>query len=167
MVKNTKHGIPLALLTLALAILASNMATRPISSSQPTLEGIQIPGGDLIESNFPEVTLGGGTGYIFSSQQITSDDRDGWWNGVELVPDTDDRIVSLGLIGSLANVNILNFAGSTNSALEAVVGEGYGMEINRAGEIKYAIIKVVNIDGNNKITFELVYPFSGTVSLNP
>jgi hypothetical protein len=155
----TKRLIPLALMSLALTILACRTTSEPASSIEPTLE--------VIQTNFPTVTLDEGSGVIFSSLQITSDDRDVWWNGSEFVPAYGYRIVSLGLIDSLADVDGLNISGGSDGALEASIGEGYGIEITRGGETKYAIIKVVNIDSNNAITFELVYPFSGTVVLNP
>jgi hypothetical protein len=72
-------------------------------------------------------------------------------------------MVSLGLIGSLADIDEINFSGGTDGAFQPLVTEGFGIKISRCGEVKYAAIRVLNIDSARKITFELVYPFAEVV----
>ena len=119
-----------------------------------------------IVTNLPVVVMEGGNGYIFSTQQITNDDRDIWWNGIEFVPAGGYRMVSLGNINPL-DVNALTFAGVTPLTFEPVLGDAYGIEITRDNRKTYAIIRVVKVDAKRRVTFDWVYPFAGAVTSNP
>jgi len=133
---------------------------------QPAAEIIQATQ-TVIQTNLPTMTLEGGTGYIFSTGQTSKDDRDIWWNAVQFVPNTGYRWTSLGIISSPSDVIGLTFTGQSPSVFEPVIGEGYGMEIIRNNETKYAVIRVINIDSDRKVTFDWVYPFAGPVTINP
>ncbi len=121
----------------------------------------------IIQSNLPTVTMDGGTGYVFSSQAMTKDERDIWWNAAQFVPERTVRMVSLGIINSPADINSLTFAGASPGIFEPVIGEGYGIEISSNGEKKYAVIRVMKIESDGKITFDWVYPYNGPVTINP
>ncbi|MBK7453022.1 MAG: hypothetical protein IPJ46_04665 [Anaerolineales bacterium] len=124
---------------------------------QPTVAAAP-PAEAVIQSSLPTVTMDGGTGYVFSSQALTKDERDIWWNAAQFVPERKVRMVSLGIINSPADVNSLTFAGASPAVFEPVIGEGYGIEISSNNEKKYAIIRVMKIESDGKITFDWVYP---------
>ena len=133
---------------------------------QPTVAAAPPPEA-VIQSNLPTVTMDGGTGYVFSSQALTKDERDIWWNAAQFVPERKVRMVSLGIINSPADVNSLTFAGAWQAIFEPVIGEGYGVEISSNDEKKYAVIRVMKIESDGKITFDWVYPYNGPVTSNP
>ena len=134
--------------------------------NQPTVAAVP-PTEAVIQSNLPTVTMDGGTGYVFSSQALTKDERDIWWNAAQFVPERTVRMVSLGIINSPADVNSLTFVGAPQAVFEPVIGEGYGVEISSNNEKKYAVIRVMKIESDGKITFDWVYPYHGPVTSNP
>lgn len=134
---------------------------------QPTIAAAVPPTEGIIQSNLPTVTMDGGTGYVFSSGAMTKDERDIWWNAAQFVPDRTVRMVSLGIINSPADINSLTFAGTPQAVFEPVIGEGYGIEISNNNEKKYAVIRVMKIENDGKITFDWVYPYNGSVTINP
>lgn len=134
------------------------------SSLPPTT--VPAPTEGVIQSDLPKVTLPGGNGYIFSSQLTSKDDRDIWWNGVQFVPDRTVRMVSLGMIDNPVSVAALSFSGQSPNVLTPVIGEGFGLEIDRDGQMQYAVIRVMQIDAQAAVTFDWVYPFNGSVSSN-
>ncbi len=133
---------------------------------QPTVAAAP-PAEAVIQSSLPTVTMDGGTGYVFSSQAMTKDERDIWWNAAQFVPERTVRMVSLGIINSPADVNSLTFAGASPAVFEPVIGEGYGIEISSNNEKKYGVIRVMKIESDGKITFDWVYPYNGSVTSNP
>ncbi|MBK8420017.1 hypothetical protein [Candidatus Villigracilis saccharophilus] len=133
---------------------------------QPTVAAAPPPEA-VIQSNLPTVTMDGGTGYVFSSQAMTKDERDIWWNAAQFVPERTVRMVSLGIINSPSDINSLTFAGAWQAIFEPVIGEGYGVEISSNDEKKYAVIRVMKIESDGKITFDWVYPYNGPVTSNP
>jgi hypothetical protein len=120
-----------------------------------------------IITTLPIIELEGGNGYIFFNKTITHDDRDIWWNAVQFVPVSSNRMVSLGIIENPSEVKNSVFNSAKGGSYEAKVGEGFGVEISRNNEIKYAIIRVIKIDDKRKITFDWIYPFEGSVKINP
>ncbi len=76
-------------------------------------------------------------------------------------------MASLGMITSPADVEEITFAGQSPPVFVPVVGEGFAMEIARGNETNYAVIRVVAIDGDRKITFDWVYPYGGRVTHGP
>lgn len=120
-----------------------------------------------IQTNLPVVVLEGGSGYIFSASQISKDDRDVWWNAVQFVPATGCRMVSLGKIGSPAEIQEITFQGEPAPVLVPAIGEGFGLEISRDDQITYAVIRVVKIDADRSIAFDWVYPYLGKVTIIP
>lgn len=128
-----------------------------------------------IEDN--RITMEPGTGFIFSSLEVTSgvgSDRDIWWNGIELVPGR--RMCSIGHITSVSDVQwlstqcVLKFAGFV-----PLDNEGFLLEIIRGGQKLYAVIRVLSvgnkiisptrrragtIDSSRSVTFEWLYPYS-------
>ncbi len=138
--------------------------TEPVI--QPTVAA--VPSAEaVIQSNLPTVTMDGGTGYVFSSGAMTKDERDIWWNAAQFVPERTVRMVSLGIINSPADINSLTFAGASPAVFEPVIGEGYGIEISSNNKKKYAVIRVMKIESDGKITFDWVYPYNGPVTINP
>ncbi len=111
----------------------------------------------------PTVVMLAGSGYIFSAQQISKEDRDIWWNAVQFVPSRDCSMVSLGKVNSLENIKTISFTGEKALVVVPTIGEGFGIEISRNNEIKYAIIRVIEIDTEFTITFEYIYPYLGKV----
>jgi hypothetical protein len=146
---------------------ANSLNPTDAISPIPTDANPPIPTEQAIESDLPFVTLEGGSGYIFSSQLVSTDDRDIWWNAVQLVPGSVDRMVSLGIISTPAEVQEITFPGQTETTLVPAVGEGFGIEISRGNELTYAVIRVLQIDGERAITFDWVYPFGGIVTAGP
>jgi hypothetical protein len=116
-----------------------------------------------IQPTHPIVVMLAGSGYIFSTQQISKEDRDIWWNAVQFVPSRDSSMVSLGKVNSLENINTISFTGEKALVLVPTIGEGFGVEISRNNELNYAIIRVIEIDSEFTITFEYIYPFLGKV----
>lgn len=133
--------------------------TQPPATLQPPKLTLQI---QPVKTESALVTLQGGSGYIFSTRVITKDDRDIWWNADELVPDNGYRMISLGKISSLAQVKELVFPAKTPPVLVPSVGEGFGIEIKRSPKTTYALMRIVKLE-NQVITFEWLYPFTGTV----
>lgn len=119
-----------------------------------------------IVTNLPIVVMEGGTGYIFSSGQVTKDDRDIWWNAAQFVPARECRMISLGVVDP-TGVNSLTFSGVTPTTFEPALGETYGIEITRNNGKTYAIIRVVKIDAERRVTFDWIYPFAGAATSNP
>lgn len=119
-----------------------------------------------IVTNLPIVVMEGGSGYIFSTKEITKDDRDIWWNAVQFVPAGGYRMISLGVVDP-SGVNSLTFSGVTPTTFEPVLGEAYGMEITRDNGKTYAIIRVIKLDSERRVTFDWIYPFAGAVTSNP
>lgn len=142
-------------------------STQPVAASPEALVTTPAPAEAVIQTNLPTITLDGGTGYIFSTQQTTKDDRDIWWNAVQIVPNTGYRIVSLGVINSPLDVGALTFPNQSPAFLEPVIGEAFGLEINRDNAKTYAIIRVIKMDSERRVTFDWVYPFNGAVTINP
>lgn len=129
----------------------------PPPTSEPT----------FIQTDLPTVILNGGTGYIFSSQQILTDDRDIWWNSSEIIPVGQGatpfaRMVSLGQIGSPAELFQISTDGMGGGAFKPILGEGFAIEIDRDGVIQYAIFRVVSLEGRI-LTFDWVFPYLGDV----
>lgn len=144
-----------------------------VSEAPPITESSIPPAPTLgeqtyIDTDLPTVSMLGGTGYIFSTQQnIAEGDRDIWWNSYGIIPGRQGdnmyaRMISLGQIGVPTNVDQISIAGMTDAELEPVPGEGIAIEIDRDGVIKYAIIRVVSIN-DRVLTFDWVYPFAGEV----
>jgi len=146
---------------------ATPAAEPPGPTAMPTDANSLDPTGQAIESDLPVVTLEGGSGYIFSTQLVSTEDRDIWWNAVQLVPATGVRMASLGIINSPAEVQTITFPGQTEMTLVPAVGEGFGIEIGRGNELTYAVIRVVQIDSERAISFDWVYPFEGNVTAGP
>ena len=143
---------------------------EPTPTSNPTAavqENFPTQTPEQLKTDLPTVTMPGGTGYIFSTQAITSGpevDRDVWWNAAEFVP--DKRMVSLGLISSPADVNEISTAEMAFGGFEPQIGEGFAIEIQRDDQTSYAIIRVLSIvesADNVTITFDWVYPFRSNV----
>jgi len=133
----------------------------------PALTG-EAPTEDAIPlSGLPVAVLEGGSGYIFSTGQVSKDDRDVWWNAAQLVPDTTCRMISLGPIGNPADILEIAFPAETPGTVEPRVGEGYALEVSCRSAVEYAVIKAVKIDADLRITFEWVYPFGGKVTAAP
>jgi hypothetical protein len=159
--------------TMMLAFACNLPAAAPPSTEPPTLAAVPTEAssseatGQAIETGLPVVTLEGGSGYIFSSQLVSTDDRDIWWNAVQWVPATGDRMVSLGIISSPADVQEITFPGQTEMTLVPALGEGFGIEMSRGGQMTYAVIRVVQIDSDLAIAFDWVYPFEGNVTSGP
>jgi len=171
---------------LAIAILACNLPASPVSV-QPTQEVISQPQAVPVDTpqtviatpevilptavpeiatNLPIVVMEGGSGYIFSTKEITKDDRDIWWNAVQFVPAGGYRMVSLGFVDP-TSVNSLTLSGATPTTFEPARGEAFGIEIARDNGKTYAIIRVVKIDSERRVTFDWIYPFAGAVPSNP
>jgi len=115
------------------------------------------------QSHLPTVTMKGGSGYIFSTGQATVDDRDIWWNALQFVPASGNRMVLLGQIGSPDNIQSVAFPKETPITLTISQGEGYAVELKRDGRVEYAILRVLAIDSEMAVTFDLVYPYLGEV----
>ena len=133
-----------------------SIETQPPTSEQP-----------FIETELPTFSMSGGSGYIFSTQQSSSEDRDIWWNSSGIVPSalitvSYVRLESLGQIGSPAEVAQINTQGMISEEFEPVLGEGFAIEIERDGVFQYAIIRVVSLE-NRILTFDWVYPFAGEI----
>jgi hypothetical protein len=163
-----------AFVSTIMAAVACNLpaaATPPTEppgpTAVPTDANSRDPTGQAIETDLPVVTLEGGSGYIFSSQLVSTEDRDIWWNAVQFVPATGDRMVSLGIISSPAEVQEITFPDQTEMTLVPALGEGFGIEISRGNELTYAVIRVVQIDSERAISFDWVYPFEGNVTSGP
>ncbi len=116
-----------------------------------------------IQPTRQSVVMFAGSGYIFTTQQISKEDRDIWWNAVQFVPSRDCSMVSLGKVNSLENINTISFTGEKALVIVPTIREGFGVEISRNSELKYAIIRVIEIDSEFTITFEYIYPFLGKV----
>ena len=181
--------LTLSLIILAAAMMACNLPAGPtptvlqpptqailppVDPVQSATQSVQPPPTAplpptevVIQSNLPTVTMDGGTGYIFSSGQLTHDDRDIWWNALQFVPASGYRMVSLGIINSPADVGSLTFANESPQVFEPVLGEGFGVEITRDNQKTYAVIRVLRVDGERRISFDWVYPFNGAVTINP
>jgi len=155
----TQNNIPPVESTQPAAASPEALVTTPAPAAPPTEA--------VIQTNLPTVTLDGGTGYIFSTQQTTKDDRDIWWNAAQIVPNTGYRIVSLGVINSPLEVGALTFPNQSPAFLEPVIGEAFGLEITRDNAKTYAIIRVIKMDSERRIIFDWVYPFNGPVTINP
>ncbi|MFB2770482.1 hypothetical protein ACE1AT_14510 [Pelatocladus sp. BLCC-F211] len=109
------------------------------------------------------VTMKPGTGFIFSSQKVTSgsgSDRDIWWNRIELVP--NDRMYSLGRISSVEDIVQIASGEFKFDAFVPTPGEGFAVEIQRAGQVEFAILQIISV--NDDITFEWLYPYKGQVT---
>ena len=175
MIGTSRKGIPPAFLILPLFIFACNLPLGITASADGTAEAKTIQStlqtvatnDAVIQTSLPVVVLEGGAGYIFSTGQITKDDRDVWWNAVQFVPDTGCRMVSLGKIGNPAEIQEITFQGEPALVLVPVVGEGFGIEISRDNRIDYAVIRVVKIDADRSIAFDWVYPYLGKVTIIP
>ena len=110
----------------------------------------------------------GNRGYIFSTQELTGSgdadqDRDIWWNNVELV----GSMQSLGVYPNLDSVPDLPETGYVFGAFEIHAGEALGVQIVRDGETKYAKVWVhldytptyENVGQSiNILTLDLEYP---------
>ncbi|MBI5943002.1 MAG: hypothetical protein HY864_01425 [Chloroflexi bacterium] len=131
-----------------------------------TPEIIQPTAVSEITTNLPIVVMEGGSGYIFSTKEITKDDRDIWWNAIQFVPASGYRMISLG-VADPSGVNSLTFSGVTPTTFEPVLGEVYGIEITRNNGKTYAIIRVIKLDSERRVTFDWIYPFGGAVTSNP
>jgi hypothetical protein len=116
-----------------------------------------------VESHLPKVTMTGGTGYIFSTGQVTVDDRDIWWNALQFVPASGYRMVLLGQIGSPDSIQGVTFPKETPTTHTISQGEGYAVELKRDGKVEYAVLRVLSIDSGMAVTFDLVYPYLGEV----
>ena len=146
-------------------------APNTIIESPPATEQVDLPPPSsvdpVIQTDLPTVILEGGTGYIFSIQQITSEDRDIWWNSSEIIPANCItyrlcRMVSLGQISSPADVTQIVTDEMSVEIFEPVVGEGFAIEIERDGIFQYAIFRVISLE-NRVLTFDWVYPFVGEI----
>ncbi len=113
----------------------------------------------ITPSGAPQLTLKGGSGYLFkSSETVTgSADRDIWWNAVYFVPNS--LIGSLGVLNSPGDVRQIKASALKPDQIQPVPGEVYAVEVTRSNI--YAILRVLSIDSENNITFEYVYPFDG------
>ena len=110
-------------------------------------------------SGAPQISLEGGTGYLFQSASIVSGsaERDIWWNAIFVVPGSS--MVSLGILDSPSDVAQISISALKRDQIEPVPGEVYAVEVLSAN--KYAIVRVLSIDSGPKITFEYIYPFEG------
>lgn len=143
------------------------------SEQVPEGESTQAPPDSLTaEPGLPTTTLDGGTGFIFADEQIVSGpgvERDIWWNNVQLCPSNSYPfvgIVSLGQVGSLTEIDQISKGEMTigGCPFEPVVGQGFALEIDRDGEVEYALMRVLNFGSDRQITFEWVFPFEGEVT---
>lgn len=109
------------------------------------------------------LTIEPGTGFIFSSQDVTLGTgvgRDIWWNRRELVP--GERMYSLGNVSDVRHIHQIATGHLKFGAFEPSVDEGFAVEIRRGSEITYAVIQVLDV--SDTITFEWLYPFKGQVT---
>jgi hypothetical protein len=108
-------------------------------------------------------TIEPGTGFIFSSQKITSGtgvDRDIWWNRRELVP--KNRMYSLGRISDVEDILQIATGEFKFDAFVPSVGKGFAIEIKRNNQVEYAILHIISVADN--LTFEWLYPFKKQVT---
>jgi hypothetical protein len=112
-------------------------------------------------SGAPIITLEGGSGYLFqSSSTVTgSNDRDIWWNAVYFVPNS--LMMSFGVINSPNDIKEISVSAMKRDQVAPVLGGVYAVEVENSNS--YAIIRVLSIDSEAKISFEYIYPFGGEI----
>jgi len=146
-----------------LAVLACN---RPVANTQPpsmTEPAAQTDdGGQIVPSGLPTLTLQGGSGYLFDTAQVVtgSNDRDVWWNAVELVPGS--RMTSLGIMDDPSAVSQVSLNTLSRDQDEPAPGEVYVVEVTP--DTDFAILRVLSFGPDREITLEYLYPFTGAIT---
>ena len=138
----------------------------PFTPIENTISQPQETTKDTMRNNqniLPVITLLAGNGYIFSTNSVTVDDRDIWWNAVHLVPANGCKMVLLGKVKDLQNIFEISFLGESQFQFQMFVGDAYGIEILRDKKLQYALIKIKEINKKNTLSFELIYPYIGNV----
>jgi len=168
--KKSIYSVAAAVCILLLATLACNLPNRG-SNDSPAISGDNpLPGGDqppvVAGSGLPTVTMPGGTGYIFSTGEITSGEgalRDIWWNASQFVPDRIMGMASLGIVDDLASVSQISDSTLVFGTFVGNEGEAYAVKVVRDGATVYALIRVLSFSDDMDVTFEYIYPYTGNV----
>lgn len=69
------------------------------------------------------------------------------------------NLTSLGVLKSPGDVRQINVSDLKPDQVQPVPGEVYAVEVARSNI--YAIVRVLSIDSEVKITFEYLYPYEG------
>lgn len=126
-------------------------------SSSPT-----SPSSSLVVKQF---TMAPGTGFVFESGLTTSgngSDRDIWWNGFQVDParlrTSAVRMITLGTVADIRNVQDLKTASMTSDPRIPQVGEVFALEIRRpeTAAPQNAVIRFTQISPS--LSFEFIYP---------
>jgi hypothetical protein len=87
-------------------------------------------------------------------------DRDIWWNRREIVPGT--RMYSLGNLSDVRDVRQVASGEFDRRAFEPHAGEGFVVELTRAGSNSYAILRTIAV--RDILEVEWLYPYTGEVT---
>jgi hypothetical protein len=71
---------------------------------------------------------------------------------------------SLGPVDNAAAVTGIELSALAFGAYAPSVGEAFAVQVDRGGQVTYALIRVVSIADDMSVTFEWLYPFAGQVS---
>ncbi len=144
-----------------MSILACNISKagpeEPASTDLPPEPPVEqdLPGG------LHTLTLQAGSGYLFDTAEIVvgSNDRDIWWNRIELVP--ENRMGSLGILDDISQIDQAAGWILESKPFVPAVGEAFLVEVT--AETEYAILRVLSFGGEGEISFEYMFPFEGAV----
>lgn len=121
------------------------MPTAMATSNSPSISGrnplpvvIQPP--VVVLSGLLTVTMDEGTGYLFSTREITSGDnadRDIWWNASQFVPAM--LMGSLGQLDDLSAVTEITVSSQSFGTFIPAVKETFAVEVNHDRQMTHAL----------------------------
>lgn len=136
-----------------------NLAFTAIPTLIPTVEPSPVPT-QLPLGGEPLLVMQPGSGYVFGTALVVhgSDDRDIWWNGLQIVPNF--KLAMLGPTIDLSAINQISQSAMVEQLVEPVPGEAYAFPTL---DDQYALIRIMAINAQTGLTIEWLYPYAGQV----
>ncbi len=111
-------------------------ATATVTTTQTaTATATTTPGNTL--------TMQAGRGYIFEPPQVTTGERDVWWNGIQFVPDTGVLMKKLGKFDSFAEVGQPPREGYSSSIIAPGPGDAIAFKLRPEAGTGYTPFAVI------------------------